>query len=88
VVQVSGGALARTSSVAPPTKIKSKLRVNRVDTIFRAGLTPCSFFREALLSEQILKRGPFEAQLFELLFASESLFEVRVFLNRTPFCVM
>jgi hypothetical protein len=47
VVQVSGGAtLARTSSVAPSIKIKSNFRGNRVDTIFRAGLAPCSFFRD------------------------------------------
>src|SRR5438128_1552373 len=44
VVQVSGGALTRTSSVAPSIKIKSNFRGNRVDTIFGAGLAPCSFF--------------------------------------------
>jgi hypothetical protein len=44
VVQVSGGALARTSSVNPSIKIKSNFRGNRVDTIFRAGRKPCSFF--------------------------------------------
>src|ERR1700756_5664805 len=47
VVQVSGGALARTSSVAPPIKINSKLRDNRVDTISRAGLTALLFFAMA-----------------------------------------
>ena len=46
MVQVSGGALARTSSVAPSIKIK--FRGNRVDTIFGAGLAPCSFFREVV----------------------------------------
>ena len=45
VVQVSGGALARTSSVAPSIKIKSKsFGENRVDTIFRAGLGALLFF--------------------------------------------
>src|SRR6266480_1645058 len=45
VVQVSGGALARTSSVAPSIKIKSKFSgKNRVDTIFRAGLSALLFF--------------------------------------------
>ena len=44
VVQVSGGALARTSSVAPSIKIKSNFRGNRVDTIFRAGLIALLFF--------------------------------------------
>src|SRR5438067_9474713 len=44
VVQVSGGALTRTSSVAPSIKIKSNFRGNRVDTIFGAGFAPCSFF--------------------------------------------
>jgi hemoglobin-like flavoprotein len=46
VVQVSGGALTRTSSVASTIKIKSKLSGKiRVDTIFEQGLAPCSFFR-------------------------------------------
>jgi hypothetical protein len=44
VVQVSGGALARTSSVNPSIKIKSNFRGNRVDTIFRAGLLALLFF--------------------------------------------
>ena len=45
MVQVSGGALARTSSVAPSIKIKSKFSgKNRVDTIFRAGLSALLFF--------------------------------------------
>jgi hypothetical protein len=44
VVQVSGGALARTSSVNPSIKIKSNFRGNRVDTIFRAGLRALLFF--------------------------------------------
>src|SRR6267378_2987755 len=45
VVQVSGGALARTSSVAPSIKIKSNFRgYKRVDTIFRAGLLALLFF--------------------------------------------
>src|SRR3981081_1103909 len=46
VVQVSGGALARTSSVNPSIKIKSNFRGNRVDTIFRAGLLALLFFLE------------------------------------------
>ena len=46
VVQVSGGALTRTSSVASTIKIKSTFsRKLRVDTIFEQGLAPCSFFR-------------------------------------------
>jgi hypothetical protein len=44
VVQVSGGALTRTSSVNPSIKIKSNFRENRVDTIFRAGLQALLFF--------------------------------------------
>ena len=45
MVQVSGGALTRTSSVASTIKIKSKFsRKLRVDTIFEQGLMPCSFF--------------------------------------------
>ena len=45
MVQVSGGALARTSGVAPSIKIKSKFSgKNRVDTIFRAGLSALLFF--------------------------------------------
>ena len=45
VVQVSGGALARTSSVAPSINIKSNFRgYKRVDTIFRAGLLALLFF--------------------------------------------
>jgi hypothetical protein len=44
VVQVSGGALTRTSSVNPSIKIKSNFRGNRVDTIFRAGLPALLFF--------------------------------------------
>src|SRR3954469_21499987 len=51
VVQVSGGALARTSSVAPSIKDRSKLRGNRVDTIFRAGPQPFSFFFETFAFE-------------------------------------
>ena len=48
VVQVSGGALTRTSSVASTIKIKSKFsRKLRVDTIFEQGLAPCSFFSRA-----------------------------------------
>jgi hemoglobin-like flavoprotein len=47
VVQVSGGALTRTSSVASTIKIKSKFsRKLRVDTIFEQGSEPCSFFAE------------------------------------------
>jgi hypothetical protein len=44
VVQVSGGALTRTSSVNPSIKIKSNFRENRVDTILRAGLPALLFF--------------------------------------------
>ncbi len=49
VVQVSGGALTRTSSVASTIKIKSKFsRKLRVDTIFEQGSEPCSFFFETI----------------------------------------
>ena len=45
MVQVSGGTLARTSSVAPSIKIKSKFRGNKGSTQFlEQGLLPCSFF--------------------------------------------
>jgi hypothetical protein len=45
VVQVSGGALTRTSSVASTIKIKSTFsRKLRVDTIFGAGLGALLFF--------------------------------------------
>jgi hemoglobin-like flavoprotein len=45
VVQVSGGALARTSSVAPSIKIKSKIYGEIGSTQFlEQGLSPCSFF--------------------------------------------
>jgi len=62
VVQVSGGAQARTSSVTPSIKIKSNFRGNRVDTIFRAGLLALLFF----CLEQVL----FGARLLALLFFS------------------
>ena len=53
VVQVSGGALTRTSSVASTIKIKSKFsRKLRVDTIFEQGLAPCSFFCETFFSRR------------------------------------
>jgi hypothetical protein len=46
VVQVSGGTLTRKSSVTPPNQNQIRIRgKNRVDTIFGAGQTPCSFFR-------------------------------------------
>jgi len=52
VVQVSGGALTRTSSVASTIKIKSKLaRKLRVDTIFGAGLCALLFFLQAVSGE-------------------------------------
>ena len=53
VVQVSGGALTRTSSVASTIKIKSKLsRKLRVDTIFEQGSEPCSFFSKTIFSRR------------------------------------
>jgi hypothetical protein len=56
VVQVSGGALARTSSVAPSIKIKSKFSGKlRVDTIFRAGLLALLFFSNSLLQDICLQ---------------------------------
>ena len=55
VVQVSGGALTRTSSVASTIKIKSFSRKLRVDTMFGAGLSALLFFFESI---------PFEAILF------------------------
>ena len=52
VVQVSGGALTRTSSVASTIKIKSHLsRKLRVDTIFEQGSEPCSFFFETIAND-------------------------------------
>jgi hemoglobin-like flavoprotein len=48
VVQVSGGALTRTSSVASIIKIKSFSRKLRVDTMFGAGLSALLFFLESL----------------------------------------
>src|ERR1700730_13163072 len=57
VVQVSGGALARTSSVAPSIKIKSKIfRGNRVDTIFGAGLIALLFFFEIFDFQDTLEK--------------------------------
>src|ERR1700730_19277085 len=45
MVQVSGGALARTSSVAPSIKIKSKFFGEIGSTQFlEQGIAPCSFF--------------------------------------------
>src|SRR5437660_7934112 len=59
VVQVSGGALTRTSSVALTIKIKSKFSGKlRVDTIFEQGSEPCSFF-----FERFLFRGVFFATI-------------------------
>jgi hemoglobin-like flavoprotein len=53
VVQVSGGALTRTSSVASTIKIKSTFaRKLRVDTIFEQGLAPCSFFSKTIFSRR------------------------------------
>ena len=53
VVQVSGGALTRTSSVASTIKIKSKFsRKLRVDTIFEQGTEPCSFFSKTGFSSR------------------------------------
>ena len=52
MVQVSGGALTRTSSVASTIKIKSKLaRKLRVDTIFGAGLCALLFFLQGVSGE-------------------------------------
>src|SRR3954463_5105 len=57
VVQVSGGALTRISSVASTIKIKSTFaRKLRVDTIFEQGLAPCSFFFETILFQDDRKR--------------------------------
>ena len=54
MVQVSGGALTRTSSVASTIKIKSKLaRKLRVDTIFGAGLSALLFFFETSFSRRL-----------------------------------
>jgi hypothetical protein len=54
VVQVSGGTLTRTSSVASTIKIKSKFsRKLRVDTIFEQGFEPCSFFSRSPFLETI-----------------------------------
>jgi len=52
VVQVSGGALTRTSSVDTTIKIKSNFSGKlRVDTIFEQGSEPCSFFSRGFFFE-------------------------------------
>ena len=48
-----GRSPARTSSVNPSIKIKSKFRGNRVDTIFRAGLPALLFFSKELSSTRV-----------------------------------
>jgi hypothetical protein len=61
VVQVSGGALARTSSVAPSIKIKSNLCGEIGSTQFlEQGFAPCSFF--------LLEQGFAPCSFFEILF--------------------
>jgi hypothetical protein len=48
VVQVSGGTLARKKQRHPANQDEIQIRGNnRVDTIFGAGLSPCSFFETA-----------------------------------------
>jgi hypothetical protein len=47
MVQVSGGALTRTSSVAPSNQNQIHFRENRVDTISGAGLIALLFFSSA-----------------------------------------
>lgn len=64
VVQVSGGALTRTSSVASTIKIKSKFsRKLRVDTIFEQGFEPCSFFSRRLQTTMTASENPIERSL-------------------------
>jgi hemoglobin-like flavoprotein len=66
VVQVSGGALTRTSSVASTIKIKSKFsRKLRVDTIFEQGSEPCSFFSRRSQTTMTASSNPIESS-FEL----------------------
>lgn len=66
VVQVSGGALTRTSSVASTIKIKSKFsRKLRVDTIFEQGSEPCSFFSRRSHKTMTASSNPIERS-FEL----------------------
>ena len=70
VVQVSGGALARISSVAPSIKIKSNFRgYKRVDTIFRAGPHRPALF---LGSSSFLGAGLSRHMLFAMSFRSRS----------------
>ena len=75
VVQVSGGALARTSSVAPSIKIKSNFRgYKRVDTIFRAGLLALLFF----YFEQSFPPPLFFATSFSRFFVSKAFTPLRL----------
>src|SRR5712671_198392 len=67
VVQVSGGALARTSSVAPSIKIKSKFFGEIGSTQFlEQGLLPCSFFfcGRLVSLQQGLRAAPFFRDAF------------------------
>jgi len=57
VVQVSGGALARISSVAPSIKIKFKFFGEIGSTQFlEQGLSPCSFFFEIFVFQNAWKK--------------------------------
>jgi hypothetical protein len=61
VVQVSGGALTRTSSVASTIKIKSTFsRKLRVDTIFGAGPSALLFFCDFFFVTSSSGRSRFE----------------------------
>jgi hypothetical protein len=73
VVQVSGGALARTSSVNPAIKIKSKFFGEIGSTQFlEQGSAPCSFFfwaaffAAALFLEQGLRPAAFLRDALEV----------------------
>jgi hypothetical protein len=53
-----GGTLARKSSVNPSIKIKSTFTGKRVDTIFGAGLAPCSFFSPSSFRQFLKSPAP------------------------------
>jgi hypothetical protein len=57
VVQVSGGALARTSSVNPSIKIKSNLREKGSTQFLEQGFRPALFFRNFSSAVAFFRQG-------------------------------
>jgi len=75
VVQVSGGALTRTSSVNPAIKIKSKFFGEIGSTQFlEQGSAPCSFF---LLGQHLFQQSFFSSKACVLLRSFEMLWKSR-----------